>query len=338
MRLLRRPVFWVGLVLSVACVWLAFRGVPWGDFVDSLRQATWGWILVSVLAMVALIIARTARWQWLMTEHTAFSSCLWAQGIGFLFTNVLPVRLGDTARIVAVMDLERISLWRVTASMVLERILDLTISVLILLAVVPTALERLGIASGLWDRGWLLLLLGVGIVSAIALVFVVGLTRKRYPSLDSRLAFVRDELVQGVLPLLHWRRALGVVIWTAVTWATAILRHWTVIKALRPEGTLDQAVFLTGVLNLAMAIPSAPGYIGVYQYAGQQALVVCFGEMYTSVAALGIAVILHALMFILTTVLGLVSLWVMGRRQRAFSMAQVWRTEEGKRIAARDSS
>ena len=47
---------------------------------------------------------------------------------------------------------------------------------------------------------------------------------------------------------------------------------WLVARSLGIELSLVEAVFVTAVINLGVAIPSSPGFIGTYQWLGVSAL------------------------------------------------------------------
>lgn len=68
-------------------------------------------------------------------------------------------------------------------------------------------------------------------------------------------------------------------------------------------------------------MPSSPGFIGVYQFAGQQALVLPFGTKYDASTALAIALVSHLAYYLLTSVIGVIGLWQMGETSTAFGRA-----------------
>ena len=65
-------------------------------------------------------------------------------------------------------------------------------------------------------------------------------------------------------------------------------------------------------LAFAVAVPSSPGFIGIFQLAGQQALVLPFGAKYDASTALAITITAHLTYYLLTTGLGIVGLWQLG--------------------------
>jgi uncharacterized membrane protein YbhN (UPF0104 family) len=69
--------------------------------------------------------------------------------------------------------------------------------------------------------------------------------------------------------------------------------------------TLVDAIFVTAALNLGVAIPSSPGFVGTYQWLGVSALAL-FGI--GREAGLAFAICMQAVWFVPTTIAGAVIL------------------------------
>jgi uncharacterized membrane protein YbhN (UPF0104 family) len=65
-------------------------------------------------------------------------------------------------------------------------------------------------------------------------------------------------------------------------------------------------------LSFALAVPSSPGFVGIFQLIGQQALVLPFGAKYDASSALAITLTAHLIYYVLTTTLGVIGLWRLG--------------------------
>jgi hypothetical protein len=67
------------------------------------------------------------------------------------------------------------------------------------------------------------------------------------------------------------------------------------------ELSLLEAFFVTSVINLGVAIPSSPGFIGTYQWLGVSALALF--DIGTD-AALAFAILMHAVWYVPTMLVG----------------------------------
>jgi len=314
--LLASPGVWLGLGVSAVCLWLAFRQVPFAALGAALSQASYGWLVPAIGLHLLAVWVRAARWETLLGARGILADAFWAQSVGFLFTNAFPLRMGEPARVVTLAGRSRLPLMRVAASVVVERLLDVA-SILGILALalpwmdVPPLVMRAG-------QVFAALVLAAVIVLAV-LVRMRDRTEALLRRLLARLRLPVDglmrrwrESVEGLQPIGRPATALRSVAWSILVWALYVGFYWCVLRAFRADPTPVEAAFMVVALALAISVPSSPGFIGVYQLAGQQALVLPFGDRYDPSAALAITLVSHMLYYVLTSLLGAVALWRTG--------------------------
>jgi uncharacterized protein (TIRG00374 family) len=293
------------------------RHLPWAEFWPAVRQAHYAWLVPAVLFQVWSVVARARRWVVLLGQEARLLDAFWAQGIGYLFTNVLPLRMGEPARVLVMAERCRMPVMQVAATAVVERLLDAATIVLALIVVlpwmqVPVLVMRVGLTCGV----------------ALLLAFVLLLCAVRFHHTGERLwralcawlprlpveAVVAcwHEIVSGLLPFTHWQKALPACGWSLACWLLSIAVFWCAIRALHADGTLLEATFMVVALSFAVAVPSSPGFIGIFQLVGQQALVLPFGAKYDASTALAITMTAHLTYYLVTTGLGIVGLWQLG--------------------------
>ena len=68
------------------------------------------------------------------------------------------------------------------------------------------------------------------------------------------------------------------------------------------SSALGQAIFVTSVVNLGVAIPSSPGFVGTYQWLAVQSLAAL--DVATREQALAFSLALHAAWYVPTTLIG----------------------------------
>jgi hypothetical protein len=141
-------------------------------------------------------------------------------------------------------------------------------------------------------------LLALGIVAARAY------TRRRPGGRRHRnlvRRFARDVL-DGLSEPLGMTRTQELVLLSIAAWLTWALGAYLVAQSVGIELTILQAIFVTAALNLGVAIPSSPGFVGTYQWLGVSALAL-FGVPQDS--ALAYAIVLQAVWYVPTTIVGL---------------------------------
>jgi uncharacterized membrane protein YbhN (UPF0104 family) len=101
----------------------------------------------------------------------------------------------------------------------------------------------------------------------------------------------RDAAVVGALSLAAW-----------ASWASGA---WLIASSLGIGLSPLEAVFVTAIVNLGVAIPSSPGFVGTYQWLCVAAL----GALAVGRAdAFAFSVLLHAAWFVPTSAAGLLLL------------------------------
>jgi uncharacterized membrane protein YbhN (UPF0104 family) len=328
----------LGLAVSAVCLWLAVSQAPVAEVVEVLGQVNYWWLVPSALGTVVSLWGRGCRWRVLLANRGTDMEYFWAQSIGCLLTNVFPLRAGEAGRVVIVSRRVGIPIVQVGASLVLERAVDLAFVLGLLVAVllimdVPWPIAATGLA------------LGVGLVVAWVGVFALllfggPLTRLvewLAARLPERLAQLGLDAWSQVLTALEPFRNLKLVAqvfgWGALIWAVSVAAFWTTIEAVVPGASLLEATFALTAIALGVALPSSPGFIGVFQLIGQQALATPFPDRYTAASALTIAVLNHALYYVTSSGLGALGLARLGLSLRAVRTADDPTPDDGREAA-----
>jgi uncharacterized membrane protein YbhN (UPF0104 family) len=287
-----------------------------------LGQVDYWWLLPATLGNVISHWGRGCRWRILLGKRGTRMEYFWAQAIGSLLTNVFPLRAGEAGRVIVISRRVGLPLVQVGASVVLERAVDLAV-VLSLLAVLLLVM----------DVPWQVTAAGLGLGAALAVawigVFVLLLFGRRLSGLVETLAgrlperFAQlavhtwDHLLVAIEPLRDPRVVATVIGWSLVTWAASIGTFWASIEAVVPGAGLLEPSFALTATALGVALPSSPGFIGVFQLVAQQALVTPFPYRYTPASALLIALLNHAVYYVSSSAMGLLGLARLGLSLRA---------------------
>lgn len=302
------------LSISLFCLYFAFRDVPFRVLGNMLSKGRYLWLIPALLLQVAGIIARAQRWVVLLNAKGCSVRAFWSQCVGYLFTNILPFRMGEPARVIAMSRSCGIPLVQVAATAVIERLMDAATCLFALLVVLPLLSLPPLVAAGARIMG--ILCIG-GFAGLLALAHFPGWSERVMSYIASRVRLVPaeslmarwHELLDGVMALKTARVFVSAVFWSAATWLCSFLTAWACILVFTPDGTFIEGVFIIVALAVAVSVPSSPGFIGVYQLAGQQALVLPFAGKYDDASALAITLALHLMYYIPTTLLGIAGLW-----------------------------
>jgi len=332
----RPPVWRTLLAIGISAaflVWAVLRVSKDADaFWVSLKQAELFPILVAVALATSLFPLRIFRWR-LLLRHPDGSNLTVSQmwhpiAMGFMANNILPFRAGEFVRVFSVSRLSGVGFAASLSSIVAERLFD----GLALLLLLTLAFFSPGIPNSLTIGGVSVArtAVGAGVVSAIGLLLAGAIVA--FPQAAERLV---DTLVPSrrwaarVLRLVHGvrdglavlkspRRLVGVVLWSVALWVINGLSFYVAFKAFAIPVDVMGAFLVQGILAIGIAAPSAPGYVGVFEFLITQVLSL-YGVDPT--VALAYAVTYHVATFIPITVLGLWSVAATGLGFRTLRQA-----------------
>jgi len=287
----------VGLPLSALLFWLAFRNADLDEISSVLAEADVGSVVLAGIALAGVYGGQALRWRAIARTPEVRGARFGEMVVsGVAVNNVLPGRVGDLLRARWLQVAARIPAGRALATVFVDRAFDVLALVVFLTISLPF------ISSADWLRriavGGLVLLLALGLVLVAARAYTRYRTRERRGQRSLLRRIARDTL-EGLADL----RVRGVVLAGAslLTWAIWGLGAWFVAQALGIELSPAEAIFTTAVINLGVAIPSSPGFIGTYQWLGVSALTLF--DVPTD-QALAFAILMHAVWYVPTTLVG----------------------------------
>ncbi len=287
----------VGVPLSAVFLWLAVRSTDLGMVWRTLKAAH-GWTLVgAVVAMAMVYVVQAFRWRVIAHGHASRGRYVELVTSGVAANNVLPGRLGDGLRGVWLARAEGIPSGRALATVVFDRAADVVALVALLaislpFTVRPTWLVKVGIGG-----------LGLAVLIAGFLVAarVVARLHTRADRVRSRARRVARDLLDGLSdPPSIGRIVVGLAL-SSVAWGVWSLGAWLVARSLQIDLSVTDSLLVAAVINLGVAIPSSPGFVGTYQWLGVSTLSLLHIDRDN---ALSFAILLHAAWFVPTTLAG----------------------------------
>ena len=299
----------LGLLLSVVAFAAILRGISWDELGRALGQANYWWVLPFLLLETLSLWARGMRWRVLLEEKIGSARMFWLTNISYFLSNVLPLRVGEVARVYLATRDSEVSGIQALSTAVLERMLDV-LTVFAMLFVVLPLVPQQGLISSI----------SYLVVAAVlmAMLAAFGLSRKR-----GRFVTVVGEIVARVAPRMRdWAvdavegflesidivrgRRLGIAaIWSVLVWLLAGLAAYCMLLGFMPEQPLYVGVFVTAIIALGIALPSVPAGIGLWEMSTVAALAV-FGVGRET--AFAYAVAMHVTIFVKMGILGMVGL------------------------------
>ena len=302
----------IGLAVSILAFILAFRGANLAEVAGALRKANY-FALAPGAALIWLgLHFRALSWRVILGKRVPYGRVFDALNEGYLLNNLLPFRLGEFGRAYLISHGSEVTPWEALSSILVERLIDLIMAVLLLLAFLPL------VVSLDWARPAAITAIVLGVVAVVTLVLVAR-KRARLASFAGGLLrrlpghFLQPERWQariesflgGLAVLQDPRRALQAAFWSGLAWAAAGLGAWLILLAFVPAATVTMGFVTLTLIGLGAAVPSAPGSAGIFELVAVQSLAI-FGVERS--VALSFALVLHVTHVILVTVLGSLAL------------------------------
>lgn len=298
-----------GIIVSAACVAVLVWQIDLQATADALRQLNYWRLAGAVGVLLLAFFTRTLGWRVLMQEQASLSDSFSAMGIGYLFNQILPFRLGEVARTIVIAMRTPLSFWEAFPTVVVERIFDLGMLALLLLSTLPFV-AGVGWAGTAAVVSAMLVLVGFGVMYAIVLNpgRVQGLYARlsdRWPKIRSFGAEKIDLFLRGLAVLRKPKRFLLVFGWIVVTWVLSLTWNGIVLTSFYPNPSLLELGFIVGLAAVGVAAPSTPGNLGVYEAAIWSAFLALSAD---PAKGLAFALATHGIYILVVILLGVVGL------------------------------
>ena len=254
-----------GLAIGAFFLWLTLRQVSWEQVSNILSQADLGWLLAAIGFYAINMVVRILRWRRLLwnVKILSFGSVAIALLVGYAVNNILPARLGELFRANFVRQNHRVPRSAVIGSIVVERVLDGLLAVIglviggLFLAKKPALLNHL--------TGWgSLLFLGTSFI-----LYFLSQRRTLHWLRGLPPAIVRriQGFSQGLSAVEGFNGLVIVLGLSLVIFLLNLISHCLILKAIGVSLGLHQMLSIVGIVSLSTVLPSAPGFVGTYQYA-----------------------------------------------------------------------
>ncbi len=314
----RWPLLLVGFALSLVFLWIAFRDLHLGEVWEALKGASYIWLIPGVAVYFISVWFRSWRWKFLLrgSKVVPTSRLFPVVVIGYMGNDILPFRLGEVLRAYVLWRKEGIHVGTTLTTALLERLFDgLTLVCFVLFGLLFLPLSA--------SLGRLVLIASAVFFGAL----VVFLFLAARPDLLRRAARgVLDRVVparfrppilrflEGVIAGLEGLRSardvfvlFGVTVWV---WLLEALKYWLVSFAFDLHLGYVGVMVMGGAINLLTALPSLPGYIGTFE----MGIKILQGMGAPAAAAGSYILVLHAILLVPVTLLGLVFMGMEGVR------------------------
>lgn len=329
------------LKLALSCI-ISFGLLGWvlsevnfEEVKSQLPLVRW-WILILMIPLMVIHFwIRALRWRLLLPGAPEFQYRTSQLNDGILVGNlasfIFPLRLGEFVRPFVISKWSGVSFSAAFVSVVVERLFDLC-AVLMSFAIIsnflvniPPLLYKGALSFGVLALGIMAFLLIAALLPSLCKSLINFGCNFLPIKIANLVKKISEDVLAGAAAIKNPTRLISVVALTAGVWITAFMHFYLFAYLILDSVPLLLPVTTTVFVSLAVALPSAPGFIGVYQK-GVEVAYVLLG--YSTANALIVAIISHLFYYVYYIVAGIYGL---NRNQMSFS-------EMGKFVKSRQGA
>jgi hypothetical protein len=316
---MRRWLGLAGLLLSLCLGGVILWKIDLKSVSGQVVRFGWGaWFLGLCIYLLAFI-PRGWRWKIMLPNsgRLPWTEVTRIVVVGYAANNILPFRLGEVVRSVVAGVRFKASKMTCLGTIAAEKILDGCCLLALLAATLPFISVRED-SRGLFRRLALVfaLLFGLSLLGCFALAkgerWLLPRASRRLPPSLVRLL---QSAFAAVASFKDRRTVLATALLTLLVWTLEGLCFSFFLSRMGVGAALPKGFFCLVVVNMTILVPSAPGYLGVFD-AGTVAAVLALGMDPSQ--GLALAIVTHAAQFLPTTLLGLAFVAAMGLSWRRF--------------------
>jgi uncharacterized protein (TIRG00374 family) len=288
----------VGVPASIFFLWLAFRGANFDSVWETAQGADVALVGLALLSIGAVYAFQAARWRLLAASDRPGLLGFAEMVLGSIAANnLLPGRVGELFRVRWLSVAAPMASGRAFATVGLDRGSDVVALFALLLVALPFVAWPTWVDGIVFGSAVLVVVMFVLLFAARGYVRVHERERRE----RGRLRRAARDVVDTLAEPLGRRRVARALVLSLLAWSAFALAAWFVARSIGVGLDPLDCVFVTAVVNLGVAIPSSPGFLGTYQWLAVSSLGAVGVERDE---ALAFSILLHASWYIPTTLLG----------------------------------
>ena len=266
------------VLLAAVLFYWSVRGVEWRHVWEAILRARAGWLWCAAWITTFSFVVRAFRWRILLNAEArlGIGAVFQANMVGYLGNNFLPARAGELLRSLLISRASSLSNTYVLTTALSERLMDV-VAVILAAALALLALRSKPAWMTDLSRGMAFAALA-GAVAIAVLPRTGSLIDALIPRLPlperirKFLLSTADQVLLGVRAFHDWGRLAGFAALTALIWSADGLGIIVGARSLGLAIPIPIAMLLLAAMALGSALPSTPGYLGIYQFAAVMVL------------------------------------------------------------------
>lgn len=295
-----------GILISAIAIYAVIRFSKVQDFGTALKTVSVRYIIIlSALSVISLLV-RGIAWRTILGNRVSLKTAFFGVSEGYFLNNLFPFRAGEIGRALSIGRSSGLGTMYVLSTILIERAFDIFFAAGIILITLPF------VVGSEWIKPIAFTAMAV-VFLGLVFLFLIANNKEKFQVWIQKWNIKSKFIVNRILPQVHKMldgmsalvkpsQFLLSVFWIGMTWAVWMCFYYFSIRQIVDSAPLWWGGFMSSLLALGVAIPSAPAAVGVYEAAVTGALSI-LGV--SSSAALAYAIVMHIDQIVITAIFGL---------------------------------
>jgi len=336
MKTSRKINMFISTVLIGIIAYLAITQISFAAVISKLKDIEAKWIGYAIIAYAASNVVWIIRWRKILSsfKHLSFLNLLSAAFIGKLGNNIFPAKMGELVRAYVLSKREMQSKTAIISSIFVEKMLESFTLVIMVMLLSPLLVNLVNTKGDLITPNIVIFksIYIFIIFHSVAILMIAALLiyRDKLPRFFIKLfSFLpakylekisdRIELFsEGISIFKDKQNLFKLVVISIFHWSLVSLRIYFTVKAFYTSVPFIGCFLIILCILILSGISTIPGNVGMYHVGSIIGLSLLSVEMNT---AISIAVLLHGVPYIASTLAGLFFLW--RERLRPFDLSNI---------------
>ena len=324
MKTSRKINMFISLVLTGIIAYLAITQISFAEIFSKLKDIETKWIGYAIIAYAAANVLWIIRWRVILSsfKHLSFINLLSAAFIGKLGNNIFPAKMGELVRVYVLSKREMQSKTAIISSIFVEKMLESFTLVIMVMLLSPFLINLVNEKGNLippevviFKSIYIFIIFHSVAISMIAVLLIY---RDKLPRIVMKLfsflpAKYLEKISDGIelfsegISIFKDKKGLfKLVVISFFHWSLVSLRIYFTVKAFLTSIPYIGCFLIILCILILSGISTIPGNVGIYHIGSIIGLSLLSVEMNT---AISIAVLLHGIPYIASTLAGLFFLW-----------------------------
>lgn len=267
----------LGLVVSGLAIYFVLKEVDIRALGNALADARYIFVLPTVIFLVLGLVTRAIRWRVLLSEGLPLRRTFSIMNVAYLVNGLLPMRIGEVARIyLATRADPPVPVFKTASTVIVERLLDL-LAVVVMLALalaggpIPDGVRAFALFAAPTAFSGFLVLVVLARQRAFTRRLVAGILiyipRLRTTTITERIMSWLDHFMDGLQPLANTRTLIQAIVWSGISWGFSAIAGYILMFTFYEQASWSATLLYIAAAAFAIAVPAVPGNLGPYELA-----------------------------------------------------------------------